>query len=138
MEITKENVFKLVCELQYKKPEVLKSIYFDLFGHKLESFRNRNTIIERLAYRMQEIAYGGLSKETKKKLKDTLSYKEDPTKPKFRSGTIIRKEYKGKNYEVLICDDFYIFEDLQYKSLSAIAKKITGTNWNGRVFFNVK
>lgn len=138
MNIDKENVFKLVSELQYKTSDELKKIYSSLFNCDAEKYNNKSALIEKLAYKIQEIAYGDLSLETKRKLTNALYSKEDENKPKYIPGTIITKKYKGKNYEITVCKDHYVFENLQYKSLSAIAKKITGTNWNGRAFFNVK
>ena len=136
MEITKENVFKLVCELPDKKLETLKRYYKDLFGQS--AVNNKDALLEKIAYRMQEIAYGGLSKNTRNKLAECLAYKPNIDKPTLAPGSIIRKTYKGQDYEVEVCENHYIYDNLQYKSLSAIAKKITGTNWNGRVFFDVK
>ena len=141
MKILKENVFSLVSNLVNLKYDKLKAQYFELFGELPGQYENRNSIIPKIAYRIQEIAYGGLSDDTKFKLVNALkpnSEKEDPAIPKWIPGTIITKIYKGETHQVIVCEDHYVYQNLQYKSLSAIAKKITGTNWNGKVFFNVK
>ena len=64
----------------------------------------------------------------------------DPSKPrKLTCGTRIRREWKGKIYEVSVLENNrYEFEGVRYRSLSAIADKITGTHWNGKKFFGVK
>ncbi|MGL4367577.1 MAG: DUF2924 domain-containing protein [Brevinemataceae bacterium] len=53
------------------------------------------------------------------------------------NGTFVR-EYQGQKYEVSIIDGGFFYMGKQYKSLSKIAREITGTNWNGKLFFGVK
>jgi Protein of unknown function (DUF2924). len=48
------------------------------------------------------------------------------------------REYKGRKYEVIVCEEGYCYNDRHYKSLSKIAREITGTQWNGKLFFGVK
>lgn len=52
-------------------------------------------------------------------------------------GTKLVREFKGKRYTVIVLNDGYEFNGEKYKSLSAIANKITGTRWNGKKFFGV-
>ena len=52
-------------------------------------------------------------------------------------GTKLVREFKGKRYTVIVLNDSYEFNAEKYKSLSAIANKITGTRWNGKKFFGV-
>lgn len=53
----------------------------------------------------------------------------------FKVGTKLIRSYKGTTYEVLVVDKGFMYSGKVYKSLSAIAKEITGKNWNGKVFF---
>ena len=53
----------------------------------------------------------------------------------FKVGTKLIRSYKGTKYEVLVVDKGFMYSGKVYKSLSAIAKEITGKNWNGKVFF---
>ncbi len=55
----------------------------------------------------------------------------------IKSGTKLIREYQGKKYEVTIIDGNFFYMGNKYKSLSKIAKEITSTNWNGKVFFRV-
>lgn len=50
-------------------------------------------------------------------------------------GTNLVREFKGRRYTVLVLQDGYEFNGSKYKSLSAVANKITGTRWNGKKFF---
>ena len=54
------------------------------------------------------------------------------------NGTKIKRSYKGNLYEIEAVNDGYLYQGKLYKSLSGIAKEITGRNWNGKVFFGVK
>lgn len=54
------------------------------------------------------------------------------------SGTKLIREFKGKKHEVIVLERGFEYKGEVYKSLSAIANKITGTRWNGKIFFGVK
>jgi len=56
----------------------------------------------------------------------------------IKLGTRLVRQYKGKRYDVIATKDGFLYQDKEYKSLSIIAREITGTRWNGRVFFGVK
>jgi len=53
-------------------------------------------------------------------------------------GTTIEKKYKDHSYTVIVLKDGFEYEQMRYKSLSAIAKKITGSHWNGYGFFGLE
>ena len=53
-------------------------------------------------------------------------------------GTKLTREYKGRTIVVTVLNDGYEFEGERYKSLSAIAKAVTGTHWNGHLFFGLR
>ncbi|MGL4560835.1 MAG: DUF2924 domain-containing protein [Brevinema sp.] len=55
-----------------------------------------------------------------------------------KSGTKLVREYQGKKHEVSINDGDFFYKGNKYKSLSKIAREITGTNWNGKLFFGMK
>lgn len=102
--------------------------------------RNRAHLIKRLAYRIQELAYGGLSEETKVALREVVEAK--PEKPVQRGGYIpgtrYVREWQGERHEVTQTREGYEYRGKPYKSLSAIARTITGTRWNGPVFFGLR
>ncbi|MBI3722354.1 DUF2924 domain-containing protein [bacterium] len=57
----------------------------------------------------------------------------DPRLPAV--GSVLKRDYRGKTYRVLVTDDGFMFDGRRCASLSAIAKEITGTAWNGFLFF---
>jgi len=86
-----------------------------------------------LAFRLQEISHGGLTEQAQRNLKEAISAPQ-----KFRAGTRIVREWKGKVHEVLIVEQGFEYEGKVFKSLSPIACRITGTHWSGPAFFGTK
>ena len=113
------------------------------FAHR-PSHPNRKHLESRLAYKLQEIAFGGLPLATRDMLAD---YGEQHSNIKTSSrrpngvlpGTTLLREFDGRQYKVTArSDGRYAFEGEAYNSLSAIAKLITGTQWSGPAFFGLK
>ena len=124
----------------------LKKQWRDLFDSEPPPF-NRRYLESRLAYRIQELTYGGLKPETIRRL-ERLGEELDGGDKKKRSiradrdrpitGTRLLREWQGVEYVVNVTADGFEWQGRQYKSLSAIARAITGTRWNGWVFFGLK
>jgi DUF2924 family protein len=122
----------------------LKQKWRDLFDRDPPPY-NRRFLESRLAYRIQELAYGGLSEETLERL-DALADELDGKTPKRRSllasrpiaGTRLIREWNGVEHCVTVRQEDFEYQGRPYKSLSAIARHITGTRWNGLVFFGLK
>ena len=123
----------------------LANKFEELFGFRPGKTSPR-TIRRRLAYRLQEIYLGGISKEDMDILnaiadKDQLANltPKSAVKMTTRQGTRYRRVWKGKEYEVIVAEDGrFEYQGKAYKSLSAIAREITGSRWNGKLFFGVK
>jgi hypothetical protein len=107
---------------------------------------NRRFLESRLAYRVQELAYGGLKPETLARL-EALGEQFDGGKITVRrmrgddlpiAGTMLIREYQGVEHVVTVATDGFVYDGRPYKSLSAIARAITGTRWNGRTFFGLR
>ena len=123
----------------------LKQLWRDLFNSEPPAY-NRRFLENRLAYRLQELAYGGLKASTVKRL-EQLGETLDGGKAHIRcrrsdnrplAGTRLIREWQGTNYEVIVQPDHFVFEGKRYKSLSAIAMAITQTSWNGWTFFGLR
>lgn len=123
----------------------LKAQWRDLFGIEPPPF-NRRYLESRLAYRIQELAYGGLKPETVRKLQalgeqlDGGSIATRRIRADIRpiAGTRLIREWQGIEHLVTVTTDGFDWQGRPYKSLSAIARAITGTRWNGWVFFGLK
>jgi hypothetical protein len=107
---------------------------------------NRRFLESRLAYRIQELAYGGLKPETIERLEalgrqldsGDVVLRRTRTEEKPISGTRLIREWQGIEHCVTVRDHDYEYQGRPYKSLSAVARAITGTRWNGWVFFGLK
>jgi hypothetical protein len=115
----------------------------DLYGSEPPRFR-RAFLERRLAYRIQELFYGGLDESTKRKLTEIADKSEGKkTKPcievdgKILPGTRFSREWKGQVYETIVREDGFEYNGQMYRSLSAIATAITGTRWNGRKWWGL-
>jgi hypothetical protein len=105
---------------------------------------SRELLIRAVAYRMQEVALGGLRPEPQRQLRQIaqeLKQTGEAAKrfrPQLKPGTRLMREWQGRTYEVVVLDDGFSWQGTQYRSLSAIARKITGTAWSGPLFFGLK
>ncbi|MCA0871427.1 DUF2924 domain-containing protein [Seohaeicola saemankumensis] len=107
---------------------------------------NRRYLESRLAYRIQELAYGDLKPETVKRLEALGEQLDGGDRKKSRmradllpiAGTRLIREWQGVEQAVTVTADGFEWQGRPYKSLSAIARAITGTRWNGWMFFGLK
>jgi hypothetical protein len=107
---------------------------------------NRRYLESRLAYRIQELAYGGLKPDTVERLQalaDDLDNsgsrsRRHGSKNRPIAGTQLVRDWQGAEHRVTVTDGGFVHEGKPYKSLSAIARAITGTRWNGWIFFGLK
>jgi hypothetical protein len=124
----------------------LKAQWRELFATEPPPF-NRRYLESRLAYRIQELAYGGLKPETIKRLEALGEQLDggDLAKRRMRldrdrpiAGTRLIREWQGVEYVATVTQGGFEWQGRPYQSLSAIARAITGTRWNGWVFFGLK
>ena len=123
----------------------LKAQWRELFETEPPPF-NRRHLENRIAYRIQELAYGGLKPETIRRLEilgeqydsDNVTTRRIRHDARPVAGTRLVREYRGVEHTVTVLADGYEWQGRPYRSLSAIARAITGTRWNGLVFFGVK
>ena len=138
-------VKRQIDALEKSDVAALKARFLELFGFECGATNARN-LRRRLAYRVQELYFGGLSDEDRALLDSVAD--RDPAanlripgrKPvQFVKGTRLCRDWKGRTHEVLVrAANSFEYEGEIYRSLTAVAEKITGTHWNGRKFFGVK
>ena len=123
----------------------LKAEWGKLFSSEAPN-NSRPFLEQRLAYRIQELTFGGPSKpvrqlldaladevEGKKVRKSVIS---DPRNPVI--GTRLVREWDGAEHVITVLKDGFDWQGRRYKSLSAVARDITGTRWNGYRFFGLR
>lgn len=159
-EVINEDVSSVVNALDTMNARELRAKYREVFK---EDSRSHNVayLRKRIAYRVQERAYGGLSERAKARIqelvadtpirrrglklarpKDTevplpaaVAPKRDPRLPPV--GSTLRRQYGKAHHVVLVQEDGFVFRGQKHESLSRIARMITGTSWNGFVFFGL-
>jgi hypothetical protein len=134
----------------------LRARYLELFGEETTS-RNKDYIFKRIAYRLQERKYGGLTPQARARAEllaedapirrrlspnaDAPEVVREPTSnrdPRLPpAGTELRRTFDSAEHVVTVLDDGFTFRGKQYRSLSLIAREITSTRWNGYGFFGL-
>ena len=143
--IPKQDVPARLAALPSADIRDLKEQWRSLFGTEPPPY-NRRFLERRIAYRIQELAYGGLKAETITRL-EALGEQIDGSNITLRrirqdqrpiAGTRLLREYQGVEHVVTVTRDGYEYQGRPYQSLSAIARAITGTRWNGWMFFGLR
>ena len=139
-----DSVLAQLAALKTAPVAELKQKWRGLFEREPPPY-NRRFLESRLAYRIQELAYGGLSEETLERLEalaDELEGKRSRRSSLLNNrptaGTRLIREWNGVEHCVTVRNSDFEYQGRPYRSLSAIAKHITGTQWNGLVFFGLK
>jgi hypothetical protein len=142
---THEPILARLAALKAMSVNELKTEWQALFNAPAPN--NSRTFLEsRLAYRIQELTYGGPDKQTRRLLdlladevEGTLTRKTqiaDPRNPVV--GTKLIREWDGIAHTVTVLKDGFDWGGQRFKSLSAVARAITGTRWNGYRFFGLR
>lgn len=132
-----------VAAIQKMSTEELMALWPKLFGTDAPKL-NKRLLQQRLAFRVQELELGGLSGRHKEQLqrmrKGATKGKPAPKARIHRPpvGTRLTKEYDGDTHEVTVTRDGFEYCGQIYRSLSAIARVISGSHWSGPVFFGLK
>jgi hypothetical protein len=157
----KKNVAAEVSRLETMSVNQLAKRFEDVFGEQCRS-RHKRYLIRRIAWRLQANAEGGLTERARKRAEElandaeirvTPPREKNPKSGDARPSTIkmdsgrdprlpppgnwIEREYKGRTIRVLVISDGFEFEGERYRSLSAIAKAVTGSHINGFLFFRL-
>jgi hypothetical protein len=137
-------VLAQLAALQRMSVNELKAKWQELFASAAPN-NSRSFLEVRIAARIQELTYGGLSRETRRALEvlaDEIEGKIDRKRMANDSrnpspGTKLVREWDGAEHVVTVHADGYEWNGRKFRSLSAIAKDITGTSWNGFRFFGL-
>lgn len=153
---------KQLAELESLTTGQLRQTYADLFGDECRS-GNRTWLIRRIAWRLQANALGGLSQRALERAKELANESDlrlmPPRTPRTDAerpapvstkrlpktgdqrlpvpGTLLTRRYKGREIRVQVLEHGFEYLGERYSSLSAVAKAITGSHWNGMKFFNL-
>jgi len=139
---------KLASELEQLHEltsEELRERWQTLFGAEAPPKLRSSLIVQGIAYRLQEKALGGLKPATVRLLEriadDAAARRQSaPTPEKIRvnAGTVLIREWHGTKHQVTVLNDGFLFRAKRFRSLSQIARAITGSRWSGPLFFGLK
>jgi hypothetical protein len=122
----------------------LQNRWKTLFGHPAPKSLRRNFLARAVAYQMQVEAYGGLSVATKRRLREIANAVRTGDvnamlgSSRIKPGTQMIRQWQKTTHTVTALAEGFEWNGRTYKSLSAVANAITGTNWNGFAFFGIK
>jgi hypothetical protein len=146
------SVARQIADLETLPAAKLGDRWRALFGTEPPAYQRR-FLVKRLAYRLQELAYGGISEAARARMEEIAQeagLDEEASLPgrghrahkRSRelpvAGTRLVRMWDDRRYEVTVTATGFEFEGRPYRSLSAIANAITGGHWNGRVFFGLR
>jgi hypothetical protein len=139
------NVEKAIALLLDLDHAALKERWRDLQGGDPPRRLSRQLLVRALTHAMQERAYGGLSPAVRQRLqrlaaelRSTGRIASIGTQPRFKPGMRLIREWQGRTHEVTVLEEGFLWNGKTYRSLSAIARAITGTRWNGHIFFGLR
>jgi Protein of unknown function (DUF2924) len=130
-----------LCDLDLAE---LKRRWLTLYACPVPKFFRREHLIRAVAHRMQVAAYGDLKPTTRRLLRTIVDAVRAGNEegigivPRIKPGTKLVRTWQDKTYIVLARDEDFEWQGTRYRSLSEVARAITGTRWNGLVFFGVK
>ena len=142
---------------EIKKLRAMKAVdlvgrYTDLFG-KPPRVKNREHLWKRCVWKLQEKRLGGLSGVAKRRLEELIAEIDLPIAERNRTasgvvkrtprgddplpGTVLTRMWKGQEIRVLVRDDGFECDGELFRSLTGVARAVTGSKWNGRLFFGL-
>jgi hypothetical protein len=126
-----------IAHVRSLAPEALRRRWRAEFGRKPQAGLSRDLLGRMIAMRLQEQVFGGLNRESLTFL-DGLAQRGVSSRRNLKPGTVLVREYQGERHTVTVARDGFQWQGTTYRSLSAIARAITGTAWSGPRFFALR
>jgi Protein of unknown function (DUF2924) len=137
-----DTVLAQIAALKTRSTSELRDMWRELFD-KEPPVLGRRYLEDRIAFRVQELHFGGLSDRVRRKL-DALADQLEPKAARRRdpgrpiAGTQLRRQWQGAEHVVSVREHDFEYEGRPYRSLSAVARAIAGSRWNGWAFFGLR
>ncbi|MBV8399234.1 MAG: DUF2924 domain-containing protein [Acetobacteraceae bacterium] len=131
-----------IAELLHRSTHELRLAWRQLHRTEPPQGLSRDLLIRALAHQLQEQSYGGTGPALRRRL-HTLTGGREKRGASFvpavvlKTGTTLVRQWRGHTHAVLVRDDGFEYEGQPYRSLSVIAKRITGAHWSGPRFFGL-
>jgi len=133
-----------ITELENLTTKELHKRWRRIYNAGPPSGLSRDLLVRAIAYKIQEHAHGGLSSQSKRQLRTLAGRLETGEGDKFKPGIMLKvgtklvREWGGQTHTVIVREDGFDYGGRSYRSLSMIARKITGTRWSGPRFFGIR
>lgn len=137
-----KSIVARIVTLQRMSFEELRTAWREVLKSAPPVSLNRGQLIARIAYRIQEEAFGELPPQARARMEQiagspsTNATTRSPDR--LSAGTRLVREWQGERKEVTVLSAGFEYAGKRYRSLSAIATEITGTKWNGPDFFGLR
>jgi hypothetical protein len=132
-----------IAELAHRSTHELRFAWRQLHRVVPPQGLSRDLLIRALAHQLQEQSYGGTDRALQRRLQTLTGEREkrgasfDPAAGVLKTGTTLVRQWRGHTHAVFVRDDGFEYEGQPYRSLSVIAKRITGAHWSGPRFFGL-
>jgi hypothetical protein len=139
-----ETISRKLASLESSPIKVLKQQWLALYGSEPPRHVSRELLTRAVAYRIQEQARGGLKPSTRRLLvrlgNDARSGQPLKFEPAIEAsaGTVLVRDWHGTAHEVRVLDRGVLYKRKRYRSLTEVARLITGVHWNGPRFFGLR
>jgi hypothetical protein len=142
--LTEKDLELEIARLRGLELPALRAVWEKHHGIRVPKTLRREMLIRSILWQMQAKAFGGLKPATRKYLLDVADAAHSktsvtPVPPiRIRPGTRLIRVWQNRTHTVTALDEGFEWQSKRYRSLSQIARAMTGTRWNGLVFFGVK
>jgi hypothetical protein len=133
-----------LAELRGLDPTALKQRWRVLYRTEAPAHIGQSLLLQAVAYRLQERVLGGLKSSTRRLLERAAEDNVDRRPPteapaaRITPGSVLIREWHGVSHRVTVLADGVLLRGARYRSLSEVARKITGTRWSGPRFFGLR
>lgn len=138
------NISSQIRQLQTFSRQQLLGLWRRVYGRNPPTGLRRELLVPFLAYKIQENRFGGLKPAARAELRRIARELAGNSgcgkrfvRPKAKSGTRLLRPWRGAMHEVIVTNSGYEYRGTGYRTLSEIARKITGTRWSGPAFFGL-
>ena len=139
------HITAALVELEASTTPELRTQWHRLYGHEAPKRLSRRLLRLGVGYRMQVEAYGKLSAQTKallnryaQELRKTGTISIEQPAPTLKPGIRLMRDWHGQTHVVTVLDQGFLYRDARFKSLSEIARMITGVRRSGPAFFGLR
>jgi hypothetical protein len=142
-DVKSEKLAQELKDLETRGDAELKNRWRKLYGTEPPQKIHRSLLIAAVAHRMQENTLSALKSSVRRHLMqaaNSASPRPSPHYPSLRPrvGTVLVRDWGGVTHQAKVLEDGILFRSKRYKSLSEVARVITGSRWSGPLFFGLK